>query len=66
MKRKPRQYMLADIKKNIYDPHVFKSLKSAIHVNMVGQMYDNEKFFSVIPLSKTEILKSKMRRVKLL
>lgn len=66
MKRRPRQYFLADIKKNMYDTQMFKSFKDATRICMTGQCFDDEKFFSVVPLSRTQILKMKMRKGRIL
>ena len=59
-------WMLADIKKEIYDPHVFTSFEDAVHINLAGQLSDEEKFHYVVPLSKTRIKQLKFKRSKLL
>ena len=56
------KYYLADIKKNIYKEPAFKTFKDAVRINMVAQMYDDETFFSVVPLKEVEILKLKMKK----
>jgi hypothetical protein len=62
-----KAFYLADIKKRIYDPkHKFDTFKKAVGVNMVGQMYDNEKYFSVVPLEEKQIKKLKFKEEKII
>ena len=61
------KYFLADIKKKTYDKkHEFKTFKQACRINMVAQIYDNEKFFSVVPLEEKVIKKENFKEEKLL
>ena len=59
---KMTKYYLADIKKKIYKEPSFKTFKGAVRINMMAQLYDDEKFFSVVPLEETKILKLKLKK----
>lgn len=56
------KWYLADIKRKVYDPIVFKNFKSAVRICMVNQMY-NEKFMYVVPLKEKDVSKFKEEKL---
>jgi hypothetical protein len=52
------EYFLVDLENSTYDNHTIKGWKKAVNLNMLYQMYHENKIY-IIPIEKEEVLKHK-------